>query len=187
MTKTEGAAQTMGRKGGMVGWRIAAWVGAGLILLLPLVAMQFNTEVQWTATDFVFAGIMLATLVGAFELVVRLSGNIAYRGAVVVAALTGFLLVWINLAVGIVGSEDNAINLIFFLPLLVGATGAFVSDFKAKGMARTLWAMAAIQAVTAVIGFQTGEMADGAVAVFTAAWMLSAWLFGRAARIGTAT
>lgn len=183
MTNTESAARMTGRKGGMVGWRIAAWVGAGLILLLPLVAMQFTSEVQWTGSDFVFAGIMLAALVGAFEVVVRLTGNWAYRAAVVVGAVTSFLLVWVNLAVGIVGSENNAINLIFFLPLLVGATGAFISDFRAKGMARTLWAMAAVQAVTGAVGFPTGDMAVVLVGVFVVAWMLSAWLFGKAARV----
>ncbi len=33
--------------------RIAAWSAAALVLLLPLVAMQFTEEVNWTVADFV--------------------------------------------------------------------------------------------------------------------------------------
>ena len=48
-------AERIGRNGERRGsvWRIAAWGLAGLILLLPLVAMQFTDEVEWTASDFV--------------------------------------------------------------------------------------------------------------------------------------
>ena len=40
-------------------WRIAAWTGAALMLLLPLVAMQFTDEVNWSETDFIVAGALI--------------------------------------------------------------------------------------------------------------------------------
>lgn len=178
---------TAGKKGGLVGWRIAAWVGAGLILLIPLIAMRFTTEVNWTASDFVFAAIMLAALVGAFELVVRLSGNWAYRAGVVVAAVATFLMVWAQGAVGLVGNENDLFNLLFnllfFLPLLIAATGVFIVDFKAAGLARVLAAMAAVQAVTLALGFWISGDTDAVLLSFWVfAWSLSAWLFARAAK-----
>lgn len=172
------------RKGGLIGWRIAAWVGAGLILLLPLVAMRFSSEVNWTAYDFVVAAIMLGALVGAFELVVRLSGSLPYRAAVVVAAGATFLMVWAQGAVGLVGSENDLFNLLFLAPLLVGAAGCFIVGFKARGMSRVLAAMAVIQAITLAIGYAVTRDADAfLIAFWVFAWSLSAWLYSRAARI----
>ncbi len=171
------------RKGGLVGWRIAAWAGAGLILLLPLVAMQFSSEVNWTAFDFVIAAIMLGSLVGAFELVVRLSGSMPYRAAVVIGAVAAFLMVWVQGAVGLVGSENDLFNLLFLLPLLVGAAGCFIAGFKAPGMSRVLTAMAVLQAITLAIGYAVTRDTDSfLIAFWVFAWSLSAWLFSRAAR-----
>ena len=182
--KSADPARTTLRKGGLVGWRIAAWTGAGLILLLPLVAMQFTQEVQWTAFDFIVAGAMLAALVGAFELVVRLSGNWAYRAAVVVAAFAAFLMVWAQGAVGLVGSENDLFNLIFLIPLLIGATGCFIANFKAAGMSRMLATMAVVQAITVGIGYAVTRDPDSFILLaWVFAWNLSAWLFARAATV----
>lgn len=88
-------------------WRIAPWVVAALILLLPLGAMQFTDEVVWAETDFAVFGAMLFAACGAYELAARMTGDIAYRAAVGVAVVAAFILLWISLAVGIIGSEDN--------------------------------------------------------------------------------
>lgn len=176
MTKT----MTSG-KGGLAGWRIAAWTGAGLILLLPLVAMRFTDEVQWTAFDFLVAAGLLGALVGAFELVVRLSGNGFYRAGVVIAALGAFLMLWVQGAVGLVGSENDLFNLLFLTPLLVGAVGGFIADFRAAGMRRLFWVMSALQAVTLAIGYAITRDTDAFLLAFwVVLWAFSAWLFGRA-------
>jgi len=47
------------RAGGRHPLRIIGWSLVGLILLAPLVAMQFTREVAWTASDFLFAGVLL--------------------------------------------------------------------------------------------------------------------------------
>ena len=47
-------------------WRVVPWVIAALILLLPLVAMQFTDEVAWDETDFAVMGAMLFSACGAY-------------------------------------------------------------------------------------------------------------------------
>ena len=41
------------------GLRILGWLGVAAILIAPAIAMRFTTEVNWTQSDFVFAGILL--------------------------------------------------------------------------------------------------------------------------------
>ena len=40
-------------------WHIAGWGTAALLLLLPLIAMQFTDDVNWDATDFAFAAALI--------------------------------------------------------------------------------------------------------------------------------
>ena len=153
-----------------------------LLLLLPLVAMQFTDEVNWDAADFVIFGAMLVGAGGAFELAARRTGNKAYRAAVGVALATAFILIWMNLAVGIIGSEDNPANLMYGGVLAVWLIGAVIARFQPHGMARALVATAIAQALVAVIALIAGLgftlMLTG---IFAALWLGSAWLFRRAA------
>ena len=55
------------------------------------------------------------------------------------------MLVWINLAVGIIGSEDNPANLMYGGVLAVGVAGAVAARFRPGGMARALAATALAQ------------------------------------------
>jgi len=162
-------------------WRIAAWSVAALLLLLPLVAMQFTDEVNWSAADFAVFGAMLACAGGAFELAARMTRNTAYRAAVGIALAAAFLLVWANGAVGIIGSEDNPANLMFAGVLVVGIVGAAVARLRPAGMARALVATALAQALVAVIALVAGMgHIFVATAFFGALWLASAWLFRRA-------
>ncbi len=77
--------------------------------------------------------------------------GIAYRAAVGVAFVTAFLLAWTNLAVGVIGSEDNPANLMYVGVLAVGIFGAIVARFRPHGMARALFATALAQALVPVI------------------------------------
>ena len=160
-----------------------------ILLMLPLVAMQFTDEVNWDETDFIVFGAMLLTACGTYELAARTKGNLAFRLAVGVAIAAAFLLVWINLAVGIIGSEDNPANLMYFGMLAVGIVGAVIVRFRPSGLARVLVATALAQALVAVVailgGF--GLPASGPPellllnAFFAALWLVSAWLFRKAA------
>jgi hypothetical protein len=148
-----------GRRGNR--WRALGWSFAGLLLLTPLVAMQFTDEVNWGPLDFVFAAILLGGVGVAFELAVRKSGNVAYRVAVGLALVAMFLLVWINAAVGIIGSEDNDANMMYLGVLAIGIIGALIARFRPLGMARTLFGMALAQAAVAAIAIVLGLDDDG--------------------------
>lgn len=77
---------------------------AGLLLLLPLVAMQFSNEVNWSVSDFVIAGILLFGTGGLIELVIRKINQISLRVWVILGILLVLFLVWAELAVGIFGT-----------------------------------------------------------------------------------
>lgn len=166
------------------GWRIAVWGTAGLALLLPWVAMRFTSEVSWGPADFIIFGAMLLAACGTYELATRMTGNSTYRAAVGVAVAAAFLLIWISLAVGIIGTEGNPANLIFAGVLVVGIVGALISRFRPSGMARALVATALAQASVAVIALFTawGKEAVMLPMFFVALWFTSAWLFRKAAR-----
>ena len=172
-------------------WRIGPWTIAAFLLLLPLVAMQFTDEVDWDETDFIVMGAMLFGACGAFELAARMTGNAAYRAGVGIAVVATFLLIWINLAVGIIGSEDNPANLMYFGVLAVGVGGAIIARCRPAGMARALVAMAFAQGLVAVIALAAGLGSEGANwpqvifvlnGFFAALWLASAGLFRKAAR-----
>lgn len=82
-------------------WRILVWGAIAGIIALPAVAMQFTEEVDWTATDFVFAGVVLGGAGLLWELAMRLTRNPAYRAVAGVGILGMVMLVWAEAAVGI--------------------------------------------------------------------------------------
>ena len=138
------ASNAGGQRNGGVPWRIVGWGFAVALLLLPFVAMQVGAAgVHWTLGDFIVFGLMLGAVGGAFELVVRASGSWAYRGGAALGLLAMFLVVWANLAVGIVGNENNPWNQLFFLALLIGIAGACVARFRARGMSAAMLVTAA--------------------------------------------
>ena len=171
-------------------WTLLIWGGAALLLSLPFFAMQFTSEVNWGPEDFIVMGIMLATVCGVIELVVRLSPNLTYRLATFAAIGAAFLIVWANLAVGIVGSEDNPVNRAFFAALLVGIVGSCVARFRANGMAVAMLATAAAIAMAFVIAVSgvTDEPHVShwreliATSIISSPFLVSALLYRRAAR-----
>ena len=171
--------------------RLIVWaVVVALILLIPLVAMQFTSEVNWTLSDFVFAGVLLFGTGLTYELVARKAGGTAYRAAVGVALGAAFLLVWINAAVGIIGNEDNPTNLMYFGVLAVGIIGAMIARFQPKGMALALFATAFAQMLVPLIALiawrPSLDDAPGILGVFmlnaffVMLFVVSAFLFRRA-------
>ena len=85
-------------------WRVIGWGAAAIMLLLPLIAMQFTDEVDWDLSDFIIFGAMLAAAGGTFELATRVTSNKTHRAAVVLALAAAFILIWVNGAVGIIGN-----------------------------------------------------------------------------------
>ncbi len=171
-------------------YAIGVALAAAFILLLPLLAMQITDEVVWDLADFAVAWTLLVGAGLTYKLVARKMGNIAYRAAVGVAVATALLLVWMNLAVGLIGNEDNPANLMYGGVLAVGIIGALIARFQPHGMARAFFATALAQALVAVIALIAGSgyPASGPLEIlilngfFAALWIGSAWLFWNAAR-----
>jgi hypothetical protein len=70
-------------------------------------------------------------------------GSITYRAAVGIACATGFILLFINAAAGIIG--DGPINLLYLGVLAVGFAGALIARFQPRGMALALFTTALAQ------------------------------------------
>jgi len=87
---------------GKVG-RYLVWGGAAVLLALPLLAMQFTDEVDWTGADFIVMGLMLLLACTAYEIAAFVARSNAYMVAAALAVGGGFLTIWANLAVGIIG------------------------------------------------------------------------------------
>lgn len=76
----------------------------GVLLLIPLAAMQFTSEVNWTASDFLIMGVLLLGTGLICELVLRKIKKRTNRLVLCLAVLGVFILVWMELAVGIFGT-----------------------------------------------------------------------------------
>jgi len=77
-------------------------IPTAVILLLPLLAMQFTDEVLWDAADFVVAGTLLFAAGLTYQRVARRGRTTPYRVAVGVAVAAALLLVWMHPAVGLI-------------------------------------------------------------------------------------
>ena len=165
-------------------------LATSLILLVPMVAMRFSTEVRWTGLDFIAAGLLLFGAGLAYLFLAGRNGNAAYRVAAGLAVASTLFLIWVNLAVGLIGSEDNPANLMYFGVISVGLVAAATARFRPEGMARALFAMAIAQALIAVVALigGWGQPASGPVEIlgvnglFIALFVASAFLFRRSAR-----
>ncbi|MBL1212672.1 MAG: hypothetical protein HND52_04810 [Ignavibacteriae bacterium] len=161
---------------------------AGLILLVPLVAMQFTNEVNWSFADFIAAGVLLISIGLAYEFVIRKNSSTTYKIAFGVGLAAALLLIWSNLAVGIIGSEDNPLNLMYFGVIVIVVIGAAAARLKPKGMSRAMLMAAFAQTLSAIIAivveFENTTISSIEIilvnAFFIALWVGSAFLFSKA-------
>ena len=72
-----------------------------LLLIIPLIAMQFTNEVNWNILDFIIAGILLLGTGLAFNFVMQKVKNTKFRIAICLAILAYLFLIRTELAVGI--------------------------------------------------------------------------------------
>lgn len=163
------------------GWRIAGWGVLAALLILPAIAMRFSPEVDWTAFDFVFAGIILAALGIGGEIALRVGRNAPHRSGIGIAALGSFLTVWINGAVGMLGSEDEPTNLVFIALVGVAIVASLLVWFRPSIMR---WIMAALSAGQFAVGIAAGlwtmpghAIEWGVLSFFALIWSASAACF----------
>lgn len=100
------------------------------------------------------------------------------------AASTGLLLVWSNLAVGYIGDGDAPINAVFLVLPILAMLAAIMVRGRARAMAWILTATAAAHAITGIIGYPQDTRTGPITIVFVGLWLASASLFRNAARDG---
>lgn len=81
--------------------RMLGWGAVAFVMLAPAVAMQFTDEVNWTTSDFVFAGVLLIGGAALIELVAWRVRNPVIRIGFALFIIALVALVWIEGAVGI--------------------------------------------------------------------------------------
>jgi hypothetical protein len=175
----------MDGKSGTMPWRLIGWGGVAILLLLPRIA-----GAPWTLSDYVVMAVLLGSAGLVLEFALRASVSLAFRAGAAVAVAAALLLVWVNLAVGFLGSEDNAANLIFLGVIATAAIGAALARLRPAGMKRAMLAAAGAQLLAGVVGLAAGWASPGleglyevglGTTLFSAMWLLSAALFHKAA------
>jgi hypothetical protein len=175
------------------GWRnplrALAWAAAVVLLAIPAIAVQLSDEWQWTAFDFVFAGVLVLGTTAIFDLAARKAPSFAYLAGAALALAAAFLLIWVTGAVGIIGDEGGP-NSLYAGVLAIAALGAPLARFEAKGLARVMLSAGGVQALIAAVALIAGWGAAspsypwdiiGATVFFTTLWLGSAIAFRNAA------
>ncbi len=169
------------------GWRIAGWGALLALLVLPAVAMTFTDEVDWTFGDFVFAGILLFALGAGVEIAIRVGRSGPLRLGLIIATLAGFFTLWSNAAVGIIGSEDEMVNLGFTALVILAFLSTLLVWFRAH-ILRWIYAVVAIGQIAlgiAALSLMPGHAVEwGILAAFAAIWGAAALCCHRAAVAG---
>lgn len=164
--------------------RLTVWSTVAALMLVPVLAIRGFDAAAWDPPgDFVFLAILFTGVVVAYEMAARVQHRHAYVAALGIALAAAAIGGWINLAVGIVGSEDNLANWIFAGPPAVALIGGALARFRPWGMAQAVLAAATVQVGAFAIAVIAGLGFTGPITVFfTALWLISAWQFRRAAQ-----
>ncbi|MCP2037824.1 hypothetical protein [Chryseobacterium sp. HSC-36S06] len=83
---------------------LALYTVPAALLLMPLIAMQFTKEVDWSGSDFIIGGILLFGTAGVIDLVLRNVKTAKNRIIFSLLVLAVLFLVWAELAVGVFGT-----------------------------------------------------------------------------------
>jgi hypothetical protein len=162
-------------------------LGALAVLMVPLVASQVVEGWNWDARAFVFVYVLFFGTGMVYAVIARKIGAWSYKAGLGVALVAGFALGWSNMVH--VADSGNPANLMYYSVLGVGAVGAWLARLKARGLALTLFAMAATLALIAVTlpsgapPYLARNMAIGH-GVYTALFTASGLLFRHASLAG---
>lgn len=141
--------------------------------------------------EFLLLGLFGLALFGFFRfLISRVPGNRYYKYGIGVGMVTGFLLFWVNGAVGIIGSENNDANMMYLMVLLLAFLGSILVGFKPARMVWVMRGSAAAFVVIAVLALVFDVGVSGPVWPWDVIWitgffmamlLLSGWFFQQAA------
>ena len=161
--------------------RLAVWGGTAALMLLPVLPERLNGSVAFDIGDFMFLTILLVGVGTAYELAVRMRDDRAFVAGLGIAIATILIQAWINLAVGVIGSEDNPANWIYAGVLAIAVIGAIVARFRPASLTRVMILTAFAQLVAMIVALAAGLGFTGPITVFFCAlWLISARLFRRA-------
>lgn len=161
-------------------------MGLVMLWLLPVLATALSMQFNWDLADFVIWSGMLWNVGLAYAFLARKSTQTAYQWGAGLALTAAFLLVWVTLAVGLIGSEDNPANLMFAGVLGIGLLGAIIARFHPRGMVWTMRAVAFVQTLAGGLAWMAGWGTEGAswpqdvlmgTVLFTGFWMGAAMQF----------
>ena len=117
----------------------------------------------------------------------RLQSDTAYRFAAGLGLVAAFLIVWLNVAAGLIGIEDDdPANLLYAVVLGIGVMGAIIARFQPRGLARALFATALALALVGAFALVYPNTASPAQIVVVHALLIAlfagaGWLFRHAA------
>ena len=164
-------------------WRALYWSFALLALGAPTLAYAIDPGFGWSGRDFVFAIVLVTLTGGVLEVALRTRASFAHRLGAAMALGAGFLLIWVNGAIGIIGNEDNPANLLFMGVLAVAMAGTLVAALKPAGMARAMQVTAGAQFAVFAIAWASGQgFIPFATLFWCALWLGAGALSARAAR-----
>jgi len=92
--------------------RVSAFVLA--VLAIPFIGMAISNEVEWSITDFVLAGSLLAIIGICIDTAVRRRGNLLIAGTVA----------GLGVAAAVIGELDDAPGLVLLGALMIAGAGA---------------------------------------------------------------
>ena len=73
-----------------------------VVLLIPLIAMQFTKQVSWQIGDFIVAGALLLSSGFCYEIVTKKSSNKVKKTFIGVTIFASLALVWASLAIDLI-------------------------------------------------------------------------------------
>ena len=76
----------------------------GLLLLIPLIAMQLTNEVNWSFFDFIIMGALLTITGLLIGIILQKVQNSKNRLILIITIVMMFFLIWAELAVGLFGT-----------------------------------------------------------------------------------
>ena len=76
----------------------------GLLLLIPMIAMQLRDEVNLSFFDFIIMGVMLSITSLTIGIIIKKINYFKYRNIFITMIVMIFFLIWAELEVGLFGT-----------------------------------------------------------------------------------
>lgn len=135
--------------------RIAGKVTLGF-LFIPMLAMLLQTGLQWSVFDFMVVGGLVFTAAMGFMLLRSWSNSPTQSLAAMLAVASTFLVVWVNLAVGLIGAGPHWGNWIYAIIPFVIVGGVMIGGQNVRGLRISMYAAAISFLVIGLIALIAG-------------------------------